>query len=101
MLKPNPIIERAVRIHAISVLSAAIIVRWIARSVRSSARTVPLSLGAVSARLIELFLRRPGHVPSPKVGFRDQELNGDRTGTNRFSEAFKRASPGRPRARPV
>jgi hypothetical protein len=36
-----------------SVLSAAIIVRWSARSVRSSARTVPLSLGAISERFME------------------------------------------------
>src|SRR5208337_3307104 len=48
MLKPNPIIERAVRIHAINVLSDAIIVRSKARSVRSSARTVPLSFSAPS-----------------------------------------------------
>jgi hypothetical protein len=57
MLKPNPIIESAVRIHAISVLSAAIIVRRRARSVRSSARTVPLSFGAISTRLTKPFLK--------------------------------------------
>src|SRR4029077_304068 len=57
MLKPNPIIEREVRIQAISVLSAAIIVRCRARSVRASARTVPLSLGSVSTRLMEPFLK--------------------------------------------
>src|SRR6266436_3832582 len=59
--KPDPIIERAVRIHAISVLSAAIIVRLRARSVRSSARTVPLSFGAVSTRLIGPFLKCAPH----------------------------------------
>src|SRR5271167_248628 len=52
MLKPNPIIERAVRIQAMSVLSDAIIVRSKARSVRSSARIVPLSFRSVSTRLM-------------------------------------------------
>src|SRR5271165_115983 len=53
MLNPNPIIEREVRIHAIRVLSAAMIVRWRARSVRSSARIVPLSFGAVSTTFMQ------------------------------------------------
>src|ERR1700722_3864236 len=48
MPKPNPIIEMAVRIQAISVLSPAMMVRWRATSVRSSARNVPLSFGTVS-----------------------------------------------------
>src|SRR4029450_2667660 len=52
MPKPNPIIEMAVLIHAIRVLSPAILVRWRARSVRSSARTVPLSFAGVSIRLM-------------------------------------------------
>src|SRR5580765_8010692 len=60
MLKPNPIIEIAVRIQAISVLSDAMIVRWRARLVRSSARTVPRSFGAVSTG-ISVLARLMGH----------------------------------------
>src|SRR6266576_5769688 len=56
MLKPNPIIESEVRIHAINDLSDAMFVRWIARSVRFSARTVPLSFGAVSIGSMGPFL---------------------------------------------
>ena len=56
MLKPNPIIEIEVRIHAISVLSAAISVRWTPRSVRSSARSVALSFGACSTRFMATLL---------------------------------------------
>src|ERR1700723_2365745 len=56
MLKPKPIIERAVRIHAISVRSPAISERRRARSVRSSARTVPLSFVTGSTLLMESFL---------------------------------------------
>ena len=44
----DPIIERDVRIHAISDLSAAMFVRWTAKSVRVSARTVALSFCAPS-----------------------------------------------------
>src|ERR1700746_1919495 len=68
MLKPNPIIEIAVRIHAISVLSAEMIVRLRARSVRSSARAVPLSIGAFSTRLMELlFICAPSCRPGIRL----------------------------------
>src|SRR6266536_1936280 len=73
MVKPNPIIEMVVRIHAISVLSAAMMVRWRARSVRSSARTVPLFFGAVSTRLIGPLLRSAGFwSQTSTVNFRRQ-----------------------------
>src|SRR5258708_36178251 len=52
--------EMAVRIQAISVLSDAMIVRWRARLVRSSARTVPRSFGAVSTG-ISVSARLMGH----------------------------------------
>src|SRR5271154_5272226 len=87
MLKPNPIIEIAVRIHAINVLSPAIIERLRARSVRSSARTVPLSFGAVSTRLMGAILRCAPR-GAAKLQLRRQHPNNSRTHTNRlrFSE---------------
>lgn len=71
MLKPNPIIEMAVRIHAISVLSAAITVRWTARSVRSSARTIPLLFSSVSTMVMRHFSNNSesrDSRPSERVG---------------------------------
>src|SRR5271168_2311517 len=69
MLKPKPIIEIEVRIHAISVLSDAITVRRMPRSVRSSARIVPLSFGASSTGLMCPLLK---YAPYDGAGIRLQ-----------------------------
>src|ERR1700679_4203959 len=71
MVKPNPIIESAVRIQAMRVLSAAITDRSTARSVRSSARIVPRSFVAVSTSM---------KIPSDR--FFDRYLRNLRTSSN-------------------